>query len=209
VVRAERETGGRELALMRWGLVPYFAKDLKKFGYSTVNARAEAVSTSAIFRGAFERRRCLVPADGFYEWKKLPTETLFGPDPNAKSAKKDEAAKQPYAFTMVNGQPFAFAGLWDRWKDPAGGELESYTIITTTPNELTATVHDRMPVILCPQDYDLWLKREPLEKNAPPAPQLELEALLRPYPAEKMAAAEAHMDVGNVRNNHPGLLNSA
>jgi putative SOS response-associated peptidase YedK len=194
---------------MRWGLVPYLAKDLKKFGYSTVNARAEALSTSAIFRAPFERRRCLVPADGFYEWKKLPTETLFGPDPNTKSAKKDAAAKQPYAFTMTNGEPFAFAGLWERWKDPAGGVLESYTIITTTPNELTATVHDRMPVILRPQDYDLWFKHEPPERNARPAPQLELEALLRPYPAEKMTAAEAHMDVGNVRNNHPGLLNSA
>jgi putative SOS response-associated peptidase YedK len=210
VIRAERETGERELALMRWGLVPYFAKDLKNFGFSTINARAEAISTSPTFRGSFERRRCLVPADGFYEWKKLAAPTLFGPDLGAgPSKKKDAVDKRPYAFTLATGEPFAFAGLWDRWKDAAGGFLESYTIITTMPNELTATVHDRMPVILRPQDYDLWLKHIPVEKHVPPAPELELLALLRPYPAEWMKATEAHMDVGNVRNNYPGLLNSA
>jgi putative SOS response-associated peptidase YedK len=208
VIRPDRDTGERELTLMRWGLVPYFAKDLKTFAFSTINVRAESLATSAIFRGPFERRRCLVPADGFYEWKKLPVSTLFGPDPTAKpTRKKDTGAKQPYAFTLANGEPFAFAGLWDRWKDPAGGFLESYTIITTTPNELTATVHDRMPVILRPQDYDLWLSQPDAPREA--APQLELLALLRPYPAERMAAQQAHMDVGNVRNNHPGLLNSA
>ena len=136
----------------------------------------------------------------------MPTNTLFGPDPTAKPSKKNVAPKQPYAFTLASGEPFAFAGLWDRWKYPAGGQLESYTIITTTPNELTATVHDRMPVILRPQDYDLWLARPDASEPAPP---LELLALLRPYPAERMAAQEAHVDVGNVRNNHPGLLNSA
>jgi len=208
VIREDRDTGERELVLMRWGLVPYFAKDLKSFSFSTINARAESIATSATFRGAFERHRCLVPADGFYEWKKLPAPTLFGMDDTAKSAKKKDAlAKQPYAFSLANDQPFAFAGLWDRWKDPAGGVLESYTIITTTPNELTATVHDRMPVILRPQDYDLWLARPP--RGARAEPQLELMALLRPFPAELMAAHEAHVDVGNVRNNHPGLLNSA
>jgi putative SOS response-associated peptidase YedK len=210
VVRAERDSGARELALMRWGLVPYFATDLKRFGYSTINARAESLTTSSIFRGPFERRRCLVPADGFYEWKKLPTPTLFGSDSSEKPAKKKHAAeKQPYVFTLSEGEPFAFAGLWDRWKDPAGGVLESFTIITTTPNELTATVHDRMPVILRPRDYDLWLSHPPAASTAEPAAPLELIALLRPYPAERMAAHEAHMDVGNVRNNHAGLLNSA
>jgi putative SOS response-associated peptidase YedK len=209
VIRSDRDTGERELALMRWGLVPYFAKDLKAFSFSTINARAETVETSAIFRGPFERRRCLVPADGFYEWKQFPANTLFGPDPTAKSTKKNAAPKQPYAFMLASGEPFAFAGLWDRWKDPAGGVLESYSIITTTPNELTVTVHDRMPVILRSQDYDLWLSHIPADKHTQPAPQLELQALLRPYPAERMTAREAHMDVGNVRNNHPGLLNSA
>ncbi len=122
---------------------------------------------------------------------------------------KPAALKQPFAFTLASGQPFAFAGLWDRWKDPAGGVLESFTILTTTPNQLTATAHSRMPVILRPQDYDLWLSQSPGEKASPPAPNLELQALLRPYPADQMAASEAHPDVGNVRNNHPGLLNSA
>jgi putative SOS response-associated peptidase YedK len=206
IVRADRDTGARELALMRWGLIPYFARDLKTFGLSTINARAESIATSAIYRGPFERRRCLVPADGFYEWKKIPTNTLFGPDPTAKPSKKGAAPKQPYAFTLANGEPFAFAGLWDRWKDPAGGTLESFTIITTTPNELTATVHDRMPVILRPQDYDFWLTPTlPTDPN----PHLELLSLLRPYPAERMTARPAHLDVGNVRNNHAGLLNSA
>lgn len=208
VVRAERDTGERELTLMRWGLVPFFAKDLKTFSFSTINARAETVSTSPAFRGPFERRRCLVPADGFYEWKKLPSPTLFGPDSTAKP-KKDTVTKQPYAFTLASGEPFAFAGLWDRWKDPAGALLESYTIITTTPNELTAAVHDRMPVILRPRDYNLWLSDPPVDKTVSPTPQLELLALLRPYPAEEMTAVEANRDVGNVRNNHPGLLNRA
>ena len=131
---------------------------------------------------------------------------MFGPDPTAKSKKKDAVPKRPYAFTLANDEPFAFAGLWDRWKDPAGGTLESFTIITTTPNELTATVHDRMPVILRPQDYDFWLTPNvPTDRT----PQLELQALLRPYPADRMIAREAHPDVGNVRNNHPGLVNSA
>jgi putative SOS response-associated peptidase YedK len=225
VIRTDRDSGERELTLMRWGLVPYFAKDLKKFGYSTINARAESLTTSAVFRGPFERRRCLVPTDGFYEWKKLPAAP---PPPSAQlSLLADEPMdpptvataalqKQPYAFTLAGGEPFAFAGLWDRWKDPAGdpggGVLESFTIITTTPNELTATVHDRMPVILHSQDYDLWLAHPPRSSRPDPAAPFEdpaLLALLRPYPAERMAAREAHIDVGNVRNNHPGLLNSA
>jgi len=153
VIRADRDTGERELALMRWGLVPYFAKDLKSFAYSTINARAETLPTRSIFQSALERRRCLVPADGFYEWKRLAAPPN-GPDDKA-AKKKDEVVKQPYAFTLSDGSMFAFAGLWDRWKDPAGGALESFTIITTTPNELTSSVHNRMPVILRPQDYDL------------------------------------------------------
>jgi len=208
VIRSDRDTGERELTLMRWGLVPHFAKDLTSFGYSTINARAESVATSPTFSAAFERRRCLIPADGFYEWNLLPTQTFFGPDTTAKPSKKKAAAveKQPYVYTLASGKPFAFAGLWDRWKDPTGGLLESYSIITTTPNELTAEVHDRMPVILRLQDCDLWLDSTPGQASTP---QLALLALLGPYPAEQMQAREAHPDVGNVRNNHPGLLNSA
>jgi putative SOS response-associated peptidase YedK len=192
VVREDREGAGsfgqpaREMALMRWGLVPYFAKDLKSFSYSTINARAESLTTSAIFRSPFERRRCLVPADGFYEWKKLAA-----PAPAMATKKKATELKQPYAFTTKSGKSFAFAGLWDRWKDGAGGMLESFTIITTTPNELSGRVHNRMPVILRPQDYDLWLSHPPREKGVAQAPPLELLALMRPYPAELMQAQEA------------------
>jgi putative SOS response-associated peptidase YedK len=237
IIREDHE-GDCVISLMRWGLVPYFAKDLKAFSYSTINARAESLTTSALFRSPFERRRCLVPADGFYEWKKFPAPTqsakavkkkpadtqqpdaftLTGSESAAKPAKKKPTdPSQPYVFTLAasDDKPFAFAGLWDRWKnpaDPAGPPLESFTIITTTPNELTATVHNRMPVILRPQDYHLWLTHPPRHESAkatPPIPPLELLALLRPYPADLMQSHAAHPDVGNVRNNHPGLLNSA
>jgi len=212
VIRADHETGEREITLMRWGLIPYFAKDLKKFSYSTINARAESLTTSAIFRGSLERRRCLVPADGFYEWKKAqappPAQISLLPDGDIEPEKAG-VIKQPYAFTMANQEAFAFAGLWDRWKGSAGQVLESFTIITTTPNALTSTVHDRMPVILPRADYDFWLSRSPGEPR-PDAPiKPELLAVLRPYPAGQMAVCEAHIGVGNVRNNHPGLLNSA
>jgi putative SOS response-associated peptidase YedK len=132
VIRAAKETGARELTLMRWGLVPYFAKNLAAFkGLSTINAKAETITTNATWRVPFQKRRCLVPADGFYEWRPL-------------SAKQ----KQPHSFAMRSGEPFAFAGLWDAWKEPSGNWLQSYAIITTEANELTAAVHSRMPVIL-------------------------------------------------------------
>lgn len=167
----------------RWGLVPYFAKSLADWKvFSTINAKAETVQEKALWRGPFERRRCLVPADGFYEWKKI-----------------DPKTKQPYAYTLSNGQPFAFAGLWDAWKNPETGErLQSFAIITTTPNELTAEVHDRMPVILRPRDYERWLERGHMA-------QLPID-LLRPYEAEEMNAAKVNPKVGNVRNNGPEML---
>jgi putative SOS response-associated peptidase YedK len=128
----------------------------------------------------FQRRRCLIPADGFYEWKKLDAKT-----------------KQPYALSMSDGEPFAFTGLWDAWRNPARQEewLQGFTIIATKPNELTATVHNRMPVILHQEDYDEWLMR--VDGEDPPA------NLLRPFPADEMKAKEAHKNVGNLRNNHP------
>jgi len=187
VIRDARDSGERELVLMRWGMIPNFAKALADFkGMSTINAKAETVTSNAMWRIPFKRRRCLIPADGFYEWKKI-----------------DEKTKQPYAFSLKDGEPFAFAGLWDAWRDPAADNnwLQSFTIITTDPNELTAKVHNRMPVILAAKDYDRWLSRE--ESEQPPID------LLRPFPAEAMVAKEASRDVGNVRNNHPELLNSA
>ena len=186
VIRNNRDTGERELVMMRWGLVPHFAKSLADFkGFSTINARAESLQTTAMWRLPFQRRRCLVPADGFYEWKKLDAKT-----------------KQPFAYSLKDGEPFAFAGLWEAWKDPGDGSwLQSYSIITTTPNELTAQVHNRMPVILEPKDYNRWLER--VDNERPPVD------LLRPLPADDMKAQEANKDVGNVRNNSAELLNSA
>jgi putative SOS response-associated peptidase YedK len=180
VVRLDSETGERELTVMRWGLIPFFAKDAK-IAYSTINARAETVATSPVFREPMKRRRCLVPATGFYEWQAL-----------------DKKSKQPWTIELVDGNLFAFAGLWDRWKDKAKGQpLETYTIITTDPNELLEPIHNRMPVILSPQNYSRWL--DPGEPS-----QLPID-LLRPYPAEEMRAWQVSAAVGNVRNNGPGL----
>ncbi len=181
VIRAAKETGDRELVLMRWGMVPNYAKSLAQFkGFSTINAKAESLTTSGLWRVPFERRRCLIPADGFYEWKTL-----------------DPKTKQPYAFGLRNGQPFAFGGVWDAWKDADGGWLQSFAIITTDPNELTATVHNRMPVIVKPTDYSRWLDRGSSEQ--PPVD------LLRPYDAAAMEAHPVDPRVGNVRNNEPAL----
>ena len=134
--------------------------------------------------GPSEKRRCLVPADGFYEWKKLDAKT-----------------KQPHAFGLKDAAPFAFAGLWDAWKDPENGEwLQTFTIITTDPNQVTAEVHNRMPVILHAKDHDRWLTRG---LNRPPVD------LLLPYEAEAMTIVACNPLVGNVRNNGPEMLNSA
>ena len=181
VVRLSSETGERELTIMRWGLIPFFAKDAK-IAYSTINARAETVVTSPVFREPMKRRRCLVPADLFWEWKKIDAKT-----------------KQPYAIALQDDSLFAFAGLWDTWKDKATGQaIDSYTIITTDPNELMEPLHNRMPVILQRPDYQRCL--------APAEPsQLPID-LLKPFPAEQMKAWKVGSAVGNVRNNSPELL---
>jgi putative SOS response-associated peptidase YedK len=186
VIRLNRDTGEREMVLMRWGLIPFFAKSAADFkGFSTINAKAETVEEKALWKGPFQKRRCLVPADGFYEWAKIDSKT-----------------KKPYAYSVNNRHLFAFAGLWDAWKDPANGEwLQTFAIITTTANELTSEVHDRMPVILHPKDYDRWLERG--DAHRPPID------LLRPYEADEMQADSCNPQVGNVRNNGPEMLNSA
>ena len=184
VIRQNRDTRERELVSLRWGLVPFWATDLKSFkGFSTINARGENITTSRTYGVPMKRgRRCLVPASGFYEWKKL-----------------DAKNKQPYAFDLTDGHMMAFAGLWDAWKDPANGQwLQSYTIITTEANELMATVHNRMPVILHPRDFERWLDRGKTERLP--------TDLLRPFPADEMEAFEVSKDVGNVKNNSPELL---
>jgi putative SOS response-associated peptidase YedK len=196
---------GRELVLMRWGLVPGYTKQLADVkGISTINARAETVQTSPVWRGPFKRRRCLVPADGFYEWKRAglnhgvdgKNDPAVMSSPYAKSG-SGEKAKQPYAFHMVDDEPFAFAGLWDAWKAPDGSVLESFSIVTTEANALMAPVHKRMPVILGVSDYDRWMD---VERD--PAPL----DLLRPFAAEAMACAPCNPKVGNTRNNGPELL---
>ena len=180
IVRLDSETGERELTIMRWGLVPFWSKD-GKASYSTINARAETVPTSATYREAFKRRRCLVPADLFYEWQKVDAKT-----------------KQPYAIALTDGSLFAFAGLWETWKDKVTGETkETYTVITTDPNEVMEPLHNRMPVVLAPNDYERWM--------APADPAKLPVDLLRPYPAEEMTAWKVSAAVGNVRNNEPSL----
>jgi putative SOS response-associated peptidase YedK len=181
VVRLDTETGERQLTIMRWGLIPFWSKDAK-IAYSAINAKAETVSTSPAFREAFKRRRCLVPADWFYEWQKIDAKT-----------------KQPYAISLQDGSPFAFAGLWESWKDKVTGEvLETYTVITTDPNELMESLHNRMPVILRRHDYARWLQ------SSEPS-HLPVD-LLRPYPADDMKAWKVSSEVGNVRNNRPELV---
>jgi putative SOS response-associated peptidase YedK len=176
IVRLNRDTGMREIALMRWGLIPYWSKDAK-IAYSTINAKAETVATAPAFRDAFKHRRCLVPADAFYEWQKL-----------------DPKHKQPFAIALANQEPYGFAGLWERWKDPQTREwLETFSIITTDPNQLVAPLHNRMPVIIERKDYARWLGG-----GDPRQPLLDL---LRPFPAEQMIAWKVDRAVGNVRND--------
>jgi putative SOS response-associated peptidase YedK len=140
VVKLDSETGERELAVMRWGLVPFWSKD-GKTNFSAINARAETITISTLYREAMKKRRCLVPADWFYEWQKIDAKT-----------------KQPFAIAMKEESIFAFAGLWETWKDKESGKiLETYTIVTTDLNELMEKIHNRMPVILHRRDYERWL----------------------------------------------------
>jgi putative SOS response-associated peptidase YedK len=151
----------REFKEFRWGLIPAWAKDAS-IGAKLINARAETIAEKPSFRTAFQRRRCLIVADGFYEWK-------------TQSGKK-----QPFYFRLKDGKLFAFAGLWERWIAPTGNTLETCTIITTIANEVVAAVHDRMPAIFSPEQYDRWLDPEFKQTE-------ELQALLHAYPAEAMA----------------------
>lgn len=172
----DREPFRREIVQARWGLVPFWAKD-EKIGYKTINARAETVHEKPSFRAAFRKRRCLIPADGFYEWKKL-----------------EDGSKQPYRICLADGGAFSFAGLWEYNK---ALDLASCTIIVTKPNPVIAEIHDRMPVILAPENYDTWL--------SPDTDPAEVTALLRPY-AGQMTAYPVSKAVGSARNDDPGLI---
>lgn len=163
VVPAVRTTdGGRELIMLRWGLLPPWAKD-EKIAYNMINARAETVATKPAFRSAFRQRRCLIPASGFYEW-----------EPEGRS-------KQPHYFRMRDGDVFAFAGLWEHWEGESGNVIESCTIIVTEANALLRPIHDRMPVILEPDDYASWLDPHRHDTDS-------LAPLLKSYPAARMVA---------------------
>lgn len=167
--------GEREAVNLRWGLLPFWAND-EKIGYSTINARAETVATKPAFREAFKKRRCLIAADGYYEWKKL-----------------EDGSKQPYRIALAPEQPFSFAGLWERW-EKQDKVIESCTIIVTNANDLTGYIHERMPVILDPADYDRWLDGTVGQE------------LLWPFSSERMTCYRVSRAVGNVKNTGADLI---
>jgi putative SOS response-associated peptidase YedK len=164
------------LEFFQWGLIPSWAKD-PAIGNKMINARGETLPEKPSFKTAYKRRRCLIPADGFFEWRK---------NPGSKS-------KTPMYIQVNEGQPFALAGLWESWQGPDGSNILSCTIITTAPNDFMADIHNRMPVILPPEAYALWL--DPAERS--PA---DLDPLLKPYPAELMSAYPVSTIVNNPRN---------
>src|SRR5215472_13566494 len=170
----------RRDALGSRALLAYWAKDIK-VGFANINAKAEGIESKPAFGKAFERRRCLVPVDNFYEWKKTGT------------------GKQPYAIALADRQIMALAGLWETWRSPAGERVRSFAIVTTTPNELCAELHNRMPVVLAPEAWPVWLGEEPADVP-------ELKALLAPYPSDEMIAWPVSPRVGNVKNNDPSLI---
>lgn len=176
------EGGQRAARWHRWGLNPHWAKD-KAIGYKTINARGESVAAKPAFRAAFRQRRCLVPATGFYEWKVLA------------------GGKQPYLIGLKSGDLFAFGGLWESWTGPEG-ELRSFTVITTAPNELMTRIHDRMPAIIPREQYARWLDpdlRDPAE----------IQTMIASYPAEALRAIPVSTKVSNARNQGPELIEPA
>jgi putative SOS response-associated peptidase YedK len=160
---------------MRWGLIPSWASE-PSIGAKTINARAESAATTPSFRDAFRLRRCLIPADGFYEWK------------------REGKQKLPFCFALSDDSVFALAGIWERWKSPQGQAIESCSILTTTPNELMQEIHDRMPVILARDAYESWL--DPGVREI-----AEVQSLLKPYPAEKMRRYRVSQRINQVAND--------
>ena len=184
IVAVRRTDDRRDLAMLRWGLIPGWAKDAT-IGSRLINARAETVAEKPSFRAAFRQRRCLIAADGFYEWQKA-----------------GDGPKQPYFIRLKSDEPFAFAGLWERWRDPAGETVESCTLITTEANETLAPIHPRMPVILPTDAYDGWLDHAVDGAEA-------LLDLLRPYPGGEMIAVPITRRVNNVRNDDAACIEPA
>ena len=172
-VRIHPDTTQRELVQIRWGLIPSWAKD-PRIGNQMINAKAETVATKPSFRSAFRKRRCLIPASGFYEWQQQGRQ------------------KQPMYIRLRDRRPFAFAGLWERWEPKDGEPVESCTIITTEPNEFMRPIHNRMPVILTVKDYEVWLDPAVQQTDT-------IQALLKPYPVEDMEAYPVSRLVNNPR----------
>ena len=169
----------KELKLYRWGLVPFWAKD-PKIGYKMINARGETIAQKPAFRNAYKKRRCLIPATGFYEWQKTAT------------------GKQPMHIHLTTGKVMTFAGLWEIWEDAEEREMRSFTIITTTPNELMAPIHDRMPVIVAQEDRADWLNTD--------LPPEEVQHLVKPFPDGYLQADRISTKVNSPRNEGPEIL---
>ncbi|MCD1160869.1 SOS response-associated peptidase [Peribacillus frigoritolerans] len=168
------------LGYLRWGLIPFWAKD-EKAGYKMINARAETIAEKASFRNAYKKKRCLIIADSFYEWKKTPERKI------------------PMRIKLKNNAPFGMAGLWESWKSPEGISIYSCSVITTVPNELMTSIHDRMPVILKPEDEKDWLNPS---INDP----AYLQQYLKSFDSEQMEAFEVSTDVNSTKNNSPNLI---
>ncbi|MES1040906.1 SOS response-associated peptidase [Peribacillus simplex] len=168
------------LGYLRWGLIPFWAKD-EKVGYKMINARAETIAEKASFRNAYMRKRCLIIADSFYEWKKTPERKI------------------PMRIKLKNHAPFGMAGIWESWKSPEGISVYSCSVITTVPNELMTSIHDRMPVILKPEDEKDWLN----PTNNDPA---YLQQYLKSFDSEQMEAFEVSTDVNSTKNNSLTLI---
>ena len=173
--------GDRLLGTFRWGLIPWFAKD-RKIGARHINARAETVHSKASFKDSFVKRRCIIPADGFYEWER-----------------REEGGKLPHFIHRADDAPLALAGLWASWKDEEGERVTSCTIITTTPNELLESIHDRMPVVLGSDDWGRWLDPDFHDESA-------LRSLLVPYDAAAMAEYPVSTLVNSVKNNYADCI---
>lgn len=178
----DETTGDRRFDALYWGLIPWWSKDAG-VGSGMINARAETAARKPAFRDAFQRRRCLVPADGFYEWKKL------------------DGGKQPYCIRRHDREPFAFAGLWDRWRGEDEQTIESFTILTTDPTSLLKSLHDRMPLILDPKDFDLWLDPNVQEPDRL-QPLLKATATAR----EELVAYPVSPRVNTPANDDPACL---
>ena len=177
IIRQDPSRPRRDFSQVRWGLIPYWAKEAS-IGHKMINARSETVADKPAFREAFKNRRCLIPADGFYEWMRTGK------------------AKQAFHFGMQDDSLFAFAGIWDRWKDAAGNLVETCSILTSTPNSLLAAVHDRMPVILERDDYELWLDPGFKDLNA-------LSEMLRPFNPALMSSYPVSTRVNSPKNDDP------